>query len=263
MSLIVCEKISKFFSLQTGKKLIRERVGEIIDSGEEEDRFYALRDVSFTVERGESLGIVGRNGAGKSTLLSVITGLAKPDAGKVEVNGRVAPLLEIGSGFHPDLTGRENLRLNASLLGLSRTETDTLQPAIIDFADIGDHIDAPLRTYSSGMMLRLAFGVAMQLNPEILIVDELLAVGDAAFQSKCLSRIQQMLSSGASLLFVSHAPGMVAQFCKSAVWLDQGRVMRYGPAGEVVNTYLEFCSVAPVSVEEPVRVATRSRKIAR
>src|SRR3954454_3223963 len=140
MSLIVCEKVSKFFRLQTGKKLIREHVGDIIDSSDEADRFYALRDVSFTVERGESLGIVGRNGAGKSTLLSVITGLAKPDAGNVEVNGRVAPLLEIGSGFHSDLTGRENLRLNASLLGLSRAETDRLQPAIIDFADIGDHI---------------------------------------------------------------------------------------------------------------------------
>ena len=263
MSLIVCEKVSKFFRLQTGKKLIREHVGDIIDSSEEEDRFYALRDVSFTVERGESLGIVGRNGAGKSTLLSVITGLAKPDAGKVEVNGRVAPLLEIGSGFHSDLTGRENLRLNASLLGLSRAETDKLQPAIIDFADIGDHIDAPLRTYSSGMMLRLAFGVAMQLKPEILIVDELLAVGDAGFQAKCLKRIEEMLSSGASLLFVSHAPNMVAQFCKSALWLDQGRVMRYGPADEVVNAYLEFCSVAPIPVEQPTKIASRSRKVAR
>ena len=124
MSLIVCEKASKFFRVQTGKKLIREHVSDMVASGHEEDRFYALRDVSFTVDRGESLGIVGRNGAGKSTLLSVITGLALPDSGRVEVNGRVAPLLEIGSGFHPDLTGRENLRLNASLLGLSRAETD-------------------------------------------------------------------------------------------------------------------------------------------
>ena len=261
MSLIVCDKVSKFFRLQTSKKLIREHVSDLVDSNDE-DRFYALRDVSFTVERGESLGIVGRNGAGKSTLLSVITGLAKPDTGTVDVKGRVAPLLEIGSGFHPDLTGRENLRLNASLLGLSRAETDQLQPAIIDFADIGDHIDAPLRTYSSGMMLRLAFGVAMQLKPEILIVDELLAVGDAGFQEKCLKRIQEMLSSGASLLFVSHAPHMVAQFCKKALWLDQGRVMRYGPAGEVVGAYLDFCRLTPLPIEPAPKVAHRS-KVAR
>jgi lipopolysaccharide transport system ATP-binding protein len=255
MPLIACEKVSKFFRAQTsGKKLIREHVHEMVQSPDEEDRFYALRDVSFAIERGDSVGVLGRNGAGKSTLLSVVTGLAVPDEGKITVDGRVAALLEIGSGFHPDLTGRENLRMNAALLGFSRSETQRLEPAIVEFADVGEHIDAPLRVYSSGMLVRLAFAVAIQLRPDVLIVDEILAVGDAAFQTKCLNQIRQMISSGMSLLLVSHSPGLVAQFCKSAVWLDQGRVMDYGTTQQVAQAYEGFLTSNPTQASPaPIR----------
>src|SRR5205807_4501789 len=171
--------------------------------------FYALKNVSFEIESGNSVAIIGSNGAGKSTLLSLIYGLAKPSEGTITVNGKVAALLELGSGFHPDLTGAENLVLNASLLGFSRKQTTALFDSIVDFAGLAEVIDEPLRTYSSGMSMRLAFSIAVNVNPDILIIDEVLGVGDQAFQAKCHERIRTFRESGGTLLFVSHSPALV------------------------------------------------------
>jgi ABC-type polysaccharide/polyol phosphate transport system ATPase subunit len=202
-----------------------------------EPPFYALRNVSFDVRDGESISIIGGNGAGKSTLLSLVTGLATPNEGSIEVKGRVAALLELGAGFHPDLTGAENIRMNAALLGFSRKETNELFDSIVDFSGVGEFINQTLRTYSSGMSLRLAFSVAVNLNPDVLIVDEILAVGDQSFQAKCIERIRRLRKSGKTLLFVSHNAGMVLELCDRALWLDHGSLIMQGPAKEIVAAY--------------------------
>lgn len=200
-------------------------------------RFYALRGIGFEVSRGESVALVGHNGAGKSTLLSLVARLGPPDEGDVEVNGRVAPLLELGAGFHYDLTGAENVRLNAALLGMTRRTLDEIYGQIVEFSGIGDFINEPVRTYSSGMVMRLAFSVAFHLEAEILIIDEVIAVGDKDFQQKCLARIAELKESGRTLLFVSHSPQIVQQFCSRAIWLDHGKIRLDGAASEVLEAY--------------------------
>jgi len=202
-----------------------------------EHDFYALKDVSFQIAEGENVAIVGRNGAGKSTLLSLVCGLAFPEKGRIEVNGKIAALMELGSGFHYDLTGVENIYLNASLLGFTRSRTKALFDSIVDFSGLAEFIHEPLRTYSSGMTLRLAFSVAMNLEPTILIVDEILAVGDQAFQEKCFERILEFRHSGKTLLCVSHSPALLLQLCERAVWLDQGQVMMDGKVADVLQAY--------------------------
>src|SRR6478672_11266876 len=174
-------------------------------------RFMALNNISFQVDQGESLAVIGANGAGKSTLLSLVAGLSRPDNGTICVRGRVAALLELGSGFHPDLTGAENIFINAALLGFTRKETTDLFDSIIEFSGVGEFIEQPLRTYSSGMMLRLAFSVAVNVNPDVLLVDEVLAVGDQAFQARCLERIRTLRDAGETLLCVSHATSLLTQ----------------------------------------------------
>ncbi|MDR5751450.1 MULTISPECIES: ABC transporter ATP-binding protein [unclassified Caballeronia] len=202
--------------------------------------FWALQNVSFSVPRGETVGIVGRNGSGKSTLLQIIAGTLTPTAGAVSVNGRVAALLELGSGFNPEFTGRENVYLNASLLGLSPSEVDERFDSIVSFADIGAFVDQPVKTYSSGMMVRLAFAVQAQTNPEILIVDEALAVGDARFQAKCFDRLKQLKDNGTSILLVTHSSEQIVTHCSSAILLDQGQKLQEGAPREVVNRYLDL-----------------------
>jgi lipopolysaccharide transport system ATP-binding protein len=228
--------VSKAFHHGAGAQLLRRYVQDFFRP-KARNPFYALRNVSFQVERGESLAVVGRNGAGKSTLLGLVAGLSEPSAGRVTVNGRVAALLELGSGFHQELSGVENLRLNASLLGLSRKRTAELFDDIVAFADIGDFIDEPLRTYSTGMLMRLAFSIAIHVDPDILIVDEVIAVGDQAFQEKCLERIRRFKPAGKTLLFVSHATKLVREMCDRAIWLDRGQVVMDGPAGQVLDRY--------------------------
>lgn len=201
------------------------------------NQFYALRDVSFQIREGETVGVVGRNGAGKSTLLSLVAGISYPDQGKVTVHGRVAALLELGSGFHGDLTGRENVLLNASLLGLSRKKALDKLDEIIDFSGVGDFINEPLRTYSSGMVMRLAFSVAIHVEPAFLIIDEVLAVGDASFQAKCYEKIMEFKRAGRGLLCVSHAGKTIQQLCDRALWLEHGQLMMDGPTEEVVAAY--------------------------
>lgn len=199
--------------------------------------FLALRGVDFTVRRGETVGIVGRNGSGKSTLLQIICGTLTPTAGRVEVHGRIAALLELGSGFNPEFTGRENAYLNATVLGLSREEIDAKFDDIVAFADIGEFIEQPVKTYSSGMYVRLAFAVAISVDPEILVVDEALSVGDELFQRKCFSRIEKIRAKGATILFVSHSAGAVIELCDRAVLMDGGELLMQGRPKEVINRY--------------------------
>jgi ABC-type polysaccharide/polyol phosphate transport system ATPase subunit len=236
MPLIEFQNVSKWFPHSTGRQLLRTHIARWFSKVHHEP-FYALRSVSFHLEEGETLGIVGSNGAGKSTLLSLAAGLAKPDQGAVRVNGRVAPLLELGAGFHPDLTGAENLVLNAALLGLSKRKTNDLFDSIVEFSGIGEFIDDPLRTYSSGMVMRLAFSVAIQCEPSILLIDEVLAVGDASFQQKSKEALVSFRRAGKSMLFVSHYEGPVREMCDRAVWIDHGSVVMDGQVNEVLDAY--------------------------
>jgi len=203
-----------------------------------DDGIWALRDVSFSVPRGETFGIIGANGSGKSTLLQIIAGILRPTSGAVEVNGRLSALLELGSGFSPEFTGRSNVYLNGSILGLSKEEIDARFDTIERFAQIGDFIDRPVKTYSTGMVLRLAFAVVAHVDPEILIVDEALAVGDIAFHQRCMRRIHDLRARGTTILFVSHATTDVKALCERCVWLQNGVIRQIGEADEVVGSYL-------------------------
>jgi len=202
--------------------------------------FRALDDVSFTIERGEGFGLVGENGAGKSTLLKILAGITAPTSGSAAVEGKVASILELGSAFHPELTGRQNIVLNAALLGLTETQVRDKTPGIIDFSELGEFVDQPVKTYSTGMVMRLGFAIATQVEPDILIIDEALSVGDGYFQKKCIDRLQQFTSAGGTLLLCSHAMYYVSAFCKQALWLKGGRVAAYGDARDVVRRYEEF-----------------------
>lgn len=199
--------------------------------------FYALRDVALNIKRGEAIGIIGRNGSGKSTLLQMIAGTLTPTTGKLSVNGRVSALLELGSGFNPEFTGRENVFINGSILGLSRAQMTARFDAIADFAEIGDFIDQPVKIYSSGMLMRLAFAVAAHVDPDILIVDEALSVGDARFQLKCARAIDRFIAQGVTLLFVSHDASLVKRLCHHAILLEHGQVIYEGKPNDVVNLY--------------------------
>jgi ABC-2 type transport system ATP-binding protein len=199
--------------------------------------FWALKDVTLNIEQGEVLGIIGQNGAGKSTLLKLIARVIRPNAGRVWVRGRVAPLLELGAGFHPELTGRENIYLNGAMLGYTRKQLDHKVGSIIEFSELQDFIDAPMRTYSTGMWARLGFAVATDAQPEILIVDEILSVGDEAFQQKCLNRIRQFREYGTTILIVTHTMGMIEGMCDRAVWLSHGEMKAQGDVKHVINAY--------------------------
>ena len=211
--------------------------------------FPAVSNVSFEIGRGQTVGIVGRNGSGKSTLLQMICGTLNPTEGKVEVNGRIAALLELGAGFNPEFTGRENVKLNCAILGLSPQETEARFDAIAAFADIGQFIDHPVKTYSSGMYVRLAFAVAINVDPDILIVDEALSVGDEAFQRKCFARIEQIKASGATILFVSHGAQSVVQLCDRAILLDRGEKILDGHPKTVINHYQRMIHLAGDDLE--------------
>lgn len=199
--------------------------------------FWALRDVSLSIYPGETFGVIGRNGAGKSTLLKVVSRVLRPKAGRVRVRGRVAPLLELGAGFHPELTGRENIYLNAALLGYSSRQVETRMETITDFADIGEFVEAPLRTYSTGMMARLGFAVATAWEPDILLVDEVLSVGDEPFQRKCQARMASFRDHGACVVLVSHNAATIRTTCDRAMWLEHGVVRAVGPAADVSDMY--------------------------
>jgi ABC-type polysaccharide/polyol phosphate transport system ATPase subunit len=203
------------------------------------EEFWALRDVSFEVPQGSTFGLIGENGSGKSTLLKCIARILRPDTGNVRTRGSLASLLELGSGFHPELSGRENVYLNGSILGLSKKEIDNRFDAIVDFAGIETFIDQPVKNYSSGMYVRLGFSVAINVDPDILLVDEVLAVGDAAFQEKCLEKFAEFRRAGKTVVVVSHAMGSLRTFCDQAAWLEHGKLIRVGPATDLVDDYID------------------------
>jgi len=200
--------------------------------------FWALRDVSFDVRRGEVVGVIGANGAGKSTLLKILSRITNPTAGEAVLQGRLRALLEVGTGFHPDLTGRENIYLNGTIMGMTTAEIDRRFKSILEFADIGPFMDTPVKRYSSGMHVRLAFAVAAHLEPEIFIIDEVLAVGDVSFQEKCLGKIGEIVHENRTVLFVSHNMGAIRKLCSRVMWLHAGRVVQFGETSEVVSAYL-------------------------
>jgi len=236
MPVIEFKNVSKHFHRHAGRMLLRDRLARLLRP-ESYERFYALRDVSFEAEAGESVAIIGHNGAGKSTLLNLATSLCAPSDGTVTVNGRVAALLELGSGFHPDLTGAENVHINSALLGLNRAQARASFDEIVDFSGVADFINEPLRTYSSGMMMRLAFSVAVNVDPDILIIDEVLGVGDQAFFAKCFDRIMQFRRAGKTILCVSHSLPTLATLCDRGLWVDHGRVVGSGAVNELIEEY--------------------------
>ena len=224
---------------------------------EPESSVPALRNVSFTIERGEAFGIIGRNGSGKSTLLKIISGILKPTSGRIVVQGRIAALIELGAGFHPEITGRENIYINGIMLGLSRGEIDARFDQIVQFAGIGEFLDQPVKTYSSGMYVRLGFAVAVHVDPDILLIDEVLSVGDEEFSAKCVAKIQEMKYRGVTLIFVTHQLDQVRNLCDRAMWIDHGEAVVIGDPVRVVDQYLQRVSgtttaAAPVPVPPAV-----------
>lgn len=241
---VIVDRVSKQYRLGGREQygMLREVIARWLrrpfTQSPEASQILALHDVSFSVEQGEVVGLIGRNGAGKSTLLKILSRITYPTAGSVNVTGRVASLLEVGTGFHEELTGRENIFLNASILGMRRADVLKKMDAIVDFAGVAPFIDTPIKRYSSGMRLRLGFAVAAHLDPDILIIDEVLAVGDAGFQKKCLGVMEDLRSSGRTVLFVSHNLAAVENLCSRVVWIDSGRVRRDGSPREVIQEYL-------------------------
>ena len=236
---LLVEEVAAMFGRLRGRKDRRKE-----QSGEDDQRvgeyFWSLRDVSFDMHQGEILGIIGRNGAGKSTLLKVLSRITQPTKGTIRMRGKVSSLLEVGTGFHPELSGRENVYLNGSILGMRKAEIDRKFDQIVAFSGIEHHLDTPIKRYSSGMKVRLGFSVAAHLDPEILIVDEVLAVGDAEFQRKCLGSMRDVAEAGRTILFVSHSMVSIQTLCSRALWLDKGSVRMNGPVEEVVRDYLSM-----------------------
>jgi ABC-type polysaccharide/polyol phosphate transport system ATPase subunit len=234
-----------------------DRILEIITRRARHTVFPALQDVTFEVERGEAVGIIGQNGAGKSTLLKLLCSVTRPTSGTIEAFGTIASILELGTGFHPEFSGRDNAALNATILGLSPSEVKRKLPAILEFSELGTFLDRPVKTYSSGMYMRLAFSVAVNVDPDILVIDEALAVGDGHFQKKCVDRIREFQQQRKTILFCSHALYHVTSICRRSLWLDHGSVMRYGPTLDVVHEYESFLlqrdRALPSSEGEPER----------
>jgi ABC-type polysaccharide/polyol phosphate transport system ATPase subunit len=238
----------KFRVIHERPDTLRELFSKFLRHTVQYHDFDAVKNVSFTINEGEMVGIIGRNGSGKSTLLKIIAGVYRPTAGRVEVKGAIAPLLELGAGMHAELTGRENILLNGLLMGYSKRQMQAKEESIIDFAEIGDFIDAPLKQYSSGMYTRLAFAVATEVNPNILIMDEILAVGDTAFQAKCFHRIQRFREAGKTILLVTHSMSQVVEYCDRAILLNRGSVVFDGVPEQAVEIY-----TGKPTAREPVR----------
>lgn len=270
---VLVKNVSKGFNRHGADRAwtLQERIARGLRRVSRPEYFWALRDVSFTVGQGRTVGLVGANGSGKSTMLRLIGGVGRPDAGDIQVNGRIGALLDLGAGFHPELTGRENCVMAGILNGLSRRETLERMDAIVSFAGLERAIDNPVRTYSTGMRMRLAFSVAVHADPDILIIDEVLSVGDVVFQQKCLDRISAFKASGCSILLVSHEAGVVADLCDDAVWLQYGRLMAAGAADDVVRDYMHHMRNGPTDdrpavdrssvAEEPASVALSASEL--
>ena len=248
------ERISKAFKLY---KSPWHRLAETVARRPRHRQHLALKDVSFDVSRGEGFGIIGQNGVGKSTLLKLLAKVLQPTSGSLEVRGTVSSILELGAGFHPEFTGRQNIRINAAMLGLSARQVEEKTPAIIDFCELGDFLDQPVKVYSTGMSMRLAFAIATQVDPEVLIVDEALSVGDGYFQKKCSKRILELVDRGTTLLFCSHALYYVDAFCQRVLWLREGEMAALGPTREVVDRYESFLQLGAGPRDDSIEAAER------
>jgi lipopolysaccharide transport system ATP-binding protein len=246
--IIVAQGVGKMYRLgePTAYRVMRERIAELLAApfrrrsaeGPKDEILWALKDVGFTIDDGEVVGLIGKNGAGKSTLLKILSRITEPTEGRIDLYGKASSLLEVGIGFHPELSGRENIYLNGAILGMSRQEIRGKFDEIVEFAEIARFLDTPVKRYSSGMYVRLAFAVAAHLEPDILIVDEVLAVGDAAFQRKCLGKMRDMRSQGRTVILVSHTMPTISSLCQKVIWLDAGRVKMIGETAKVVTAYL-------------------------
>ena len=262
--IIELEKVGKIFKLYNRQI---DRIREALmfwNNNTYHKLFHALKDVSLTIKKGDTVGIIGRNGSGKSTLLQVICSILQPTSGKVSVDGRISALLELGAGFNPEFSGRENVFLNGTILGMSTEEMDECLDDIIDFADIGEFIDQPVKSYSSGMYVRLAFAVAINVHPDILIVDEALSVGDTAFQAKCFAKFREFQKNGVTVLFVTHSMDLITRYCKTALLLEKGNLVMAGPAKDVVDEYNRMtvnCSSNEGSVAVHLRKSERAHRL--
>jgi len=246
---IVAEHVSKAYHRRARRVSLRHEAARILGQGlgrdQTDDRLWALRDVTFRIRAGEAVALVGRNGSGKTTLLRVLCHVTRPTEGHAEVRGRYATLIALGAGFNMDLTGRENIFLNAAIQGVGPKETAGLIDEIVSFSELYDFLDTPVKRYSSGMLARLGFSIAIHILPDIIFIDEVLAVGDAAFQEKCMDRILELKREGRTLMFVSHAPEMVRRLCERSIWLHNGRLMLDGPTNEVMAAYEEMLHREP------------------
>ncbi|MFA5828054.1 MAG: ABC transporter ATP-binding protein [Candidatus Shapirobacteria bacterium] len=228
--------VTKDFSLQN-QKTFKEFLPALFLGEKTVNKFTALSDISFEIQRGECVGIIGPNGSGKSTILKLVAGVMSPTSGKVTVEGKISPLIELGAGMHPELSGKENIYLNGSILGLKKSEINNYLQSIIDFAQLVDFIDQPVKHYSSGMYMRLAFAVAVHVDPEILIVDEILAVGDSAFQEKCFQKMEEFKAKGVTILFVSHSMTQVQSFCSRVIYLNHSKLVDQGTPEKIIERY--------------------------
>lgn len=232
---IVFRNVSKKF--KRGRKLLlKEALLDLLRPTSTED-FWAVEDISLKIDCGETVGIIGPNGSGKSTILKMIAGVMYPDNGSVNVHGKVAPLIELGAGFHPELSGRENIYLNGTILGMKRKEVEKKYDDIVEFSELSEFIDTPIKHYSSGMYMRLGFSVAVHTNPEILLIDEILTVGDENFRDKCMNKMNSLKEKGITIVFVSHNLNLVESFCKKVFYIKKGRIRSYGDAGDVIKRY--------------------------
>ena len=239
---IVVDNVSKRFRLVTIPKAasFKETIVKMdfLKRKKREERYVdAVRHVSFSVPRGSTLGLIGRNGSGKTTLMRLLAGVYKPDAGSITIKGEIAPLLSLGVGFHPDMTGRENVKINGLVLGLSPKEIEARYDEIVAFSELSEFIDVPVRTYSSGMYMRLAFSIAISVDPDVLLLDEILSVGDESFAEKCLTRMRQFKRQGKTIVLVTHDPSTLTAWCDTAVWMDRGALRMHGPAADVIDAY--------------------------
>ena len=249
MSVIRFENVSKAYDLQSGSRTLFSSLKAIAGNTGAGDLFYALKDVSFDIGRGEAFGIIGKNGAGKSTILKIIAGITKPSSGAVTVNGLVSSLIELGSGFHPDMTGRENVYMSGAILGISRKQMEGRFNEIVDFAELWDFIDVPVKKYSSGMYARLGFAVAISVEPDILIVDEILSVGDVFFQQKCFAKMRQIIGKGTTFIFVTHDTAAMQNLCDRAILLEAGKIDYVGSTADVVSRYYAKVGQRPDSTK--------------
>ncbi|MGF9713265.1 ABC transporter ATP-binding protein [Paenibacillus naphthalenovorans] len=237
-TVISVKNVSKSFKIYHDKPLtLKEKLLKLRSN--EYSHFFAVKNVSLDIRKGETVGLIGHNGCGKSTILKLITKILYPDSGEINVNGRISSLIELGAGFHPDFTGRENIYINASIFGLSKKEVDEKIDEIIRFSELGEFIENPVRTYSSGMYMRLAFSVAINVNPEILLIDEILSVGDANFQKKCYDKIEGFRLNGATIVIVAHDLGTIEKICDRVIWMDKGEIIEQGEADRIVNLYTQ------------------------